>query len=459
MNRKTLILIVSILFCCAPLSAQQNSLLQRAETEAASGQYKEAFEHLRDFEQAVSANRQLDNKGKAAERYKASRVRMNMYMRLRKSQNAEEQLEKMERHANASGDEAVKNDYLYNKAVYHYTFGQTDKGGAVFKEMAAKLTASKDYGKVDKAYQTLIADGRRSGNASMVAQAYNSYIAWKDSVNALVTAAERDSLNQQIRAGEASIAEKDDSIASRGRTIALLCTLLAILTAALVFAILLLLRFIRLTRKQKKNIRLLNDIIALKAKFVGNISAQLMPALQKLDGQQAEVKALQTFVDHIQTLSALESDTDETIEKEETNLQAFSEDIIAQIRGKVKSGVVLNSEVPKTSILLNKEYVTHILLHLLGNAAAYTPEGGHIRLEFKRRSVHKYQFLISNTGAVIPEEKREDIFKPFLEVRDLTQGDGLGLPICRQMAVRMGGDLTIDPEFTKGTRFLLSISA
>ena len=64
---------------------------------------------------------------------------------------------------------------------------------------------------------------------------------------------------------------------------------------------------------------------------------------------------------------------------------------------------------------------------------------------------------MSNTGEPIPEEQRDDMFKPFLEIRDLTEGDGLGLPICRQMALKMKGDLTIDPQFTKGTRFVLEL--
>ena len=104
---------------------------------------------------------------------------------------------------------------------------------------------------------------------------------------------------------------------------------------------------------------------------------------------------------------------------------------------------------------IHKEYVSHILSHLLYNAAFYTPEGGNIWLDYKKRGAHAHQFLVSNTGCSIPEEKREDVFKPFLEVRDLTEGDGLGLPICRQMAMKINGDLDIDPEFHKGTRFML----
>ena len=43
------------------------------------------------------------------------------------------------------------------------------------------------------------------------------------------------------------------------------------------------------------------------------------------------------------------------------------------------------------------------------------------------------------------------------EIKDLTNGDGLGLPICKQIALKMKGDLTIDPEFTKGVRFILEL--
>jgi signal transduction histidine kinase len=64
---------------------------------------------------------------------------------------------------------------------------------------------------------------------------------------------------------------------------------------------------------------------------------------------------------------------------------------------------------------------------------------------------------VSNTGSSIPEELREEIFKPFREVRDLTKGDGLGLPTCEQMAMKMNGDLEIDPAFTKGVRFVLHL--
>jgi signal transduction histidine kinase len=229
-----------------------------------------------------------------------------------------------------------------------------------------------------------------------------------------------------------------------------------VLAVVLVVGVVILLRFILLTRKQKKTIRLANDSNALKAKFISNISAQLEPTFRKLDNKQPEVQALLDFAAHIQTLSDLEN-SEEEVELEETSIQPFCEEIMNEIREKVSTSVSLVVNAPKMSANINKEYVSHILRHLLQNAAEHSPNEGTITLDFKKRGPHTCQFLVSDNGEGIPEEKREDVFKPFLEIRDLTQGDGLGLPICKQMALKMKGDLDIDPQFTKGTRFVLEL--
>ena len=418
--------------------------------------YKEAFDLLRRIDQSIDA------KAPAGERpglhYLTTKERYQMYMKMGKSTSAMDQLKNMEQHAAATQDEALKNDLLYTKTVYYYTYGQTEKGNATFKEMADRLTASKEYDKVDGVYQTLIANGRRSNNATLVAQSYKSYIAWKDSVAELKVADERNALKQQIADNEASIAEKDSSLTARQAVIVGLGILAAVLAAALVLGALVLMRFILLTRKQKKTIQMLNENNALKAKFISNISAQLAPTLQKLDSRTPEVRALLDFSDHIQTLSALEdSAAAKPVEKEDTLMSSFCEEQMDHVRGKEQAGVTLTVNAPKLSASINREYVSHILSHLLHNAVLHTPQGGHITLEYKKRGAHKHQFLVTDTGSGIAAEKREDVFKPFLEIHDLTQGDGLGLPICKQMALNMGGDLDIDPAFTKGTRFVLTL--
>lgn len=419
--------------------------------------WKEAFDLLRRVDFAVESDANSTSPVKAAAHYLTARERMQMYMKLRKPTNAMDNLKVMENQATIAGDEKLKNDLLYNKAVYYYTFGQNAEGNAVFKEMADKLTKQKEYGKVDEVYQTLIANGRKSNSASLVAQSYKGYMAWKDSTTALKYADEIEALKKQIKDNEASIAEQDSSLTARMGFIIALGILAGILAAVLVVGGVVLLRYILLTRKQQKDIQMLTDSNALKAQFVSNIAGQLQPTFRKLDGNNPDVKALLDFSEHIQTLSQIENSMDEGVELEDTQISPFCEALADQIRDKVRKDVVLHVNAPKMSASINKEYVSRLLLHLLNNAAEYTPEEGTIVLEFKKRSAHTLQFLVSNTGSSIPEEKRDDVFKPFLEVRDLTKGDGLGLPICKQMARKMNGDLEIDPEFTKGVRFVLEL--
>ena len=499
MRKKLVIIGMSLLVCCALIHAQEagkNELQERAESEYAKGNsiaaralyikafesyvnngklkqgvdcgvkanklyyekenlYKEAFDLLRRIDQTIEAKGQGANK--SALHYWTSKERHLMYMKMRKLESAKEQMGNMENHATAANDASVNNDLLYTKTIYYYTIGQTDKGNATFKEMADQLTASKEYGKVNEVYQTLIANGRKSNSANLVAESYKSYLAWKDSASALALADTVGVLKKQIADNEAEIEEKDSSLTARQVTIVGLGILAAVLAVVLVLGALALLRSIYLTRKQKKTINSLSENNALQAKFISNISAQLSPTLQKLDKNVPEVKALQDFSEHIQTLSELESNTG-TAEKEDVQVSSLCDGLMDQIRNKVKGSVNLKVDAPKMTASINKEYVSHILLHLLNNAAIYTPADGHIALEYKKRGAHKHQFLVSNTGSTIPEEQREEVFKPFREIRDLTQGDGLGLPICKQMAMKMNGDLDIDPAFTKGVRFVLHLT-
>lgn len=502
MNRKFFVSLIGMLLCCVVMMAQEiqkSELQQRAEEEESKGKavsarslylrafddyvakgqteqgvtcgtkvaslyykesmYKEAFEFLHHVERAISDNRELGAGEKAALRYYVVKERLQMYIRLKKSANAKEQLNAMESLANAAKDDAVTNDMLYSKTTYYYSFGQISEGNAAFKVMAQKLTEQKEYDKVDEVYKTLIKNSRRMGNASMLAQTYSSYMAWKDSVDALAFADEIGSLQQQIKTHEASIAEKDGSLKTRKAVIIALCVLTAILAGALVLGAFVLLYFISVRRKQNNIIRMANESNAQKAKFICNIATHMAPTLNKLDKSKPEVKALIDFSKHMQTFAELESGEGESVELEDTQMQAFSEELVAEIKGKVKSGVSLVVNVPRMTAPINKEYVTHILRHLLANAAYFTPENGKITLEFKKRSPHKYQYVLTDSGEGIPEEKQSSIFIPFAEVKDLTEGDGLGLPICRQMAVKMGGDLEIDPQFTKGARFVLELHA
>jgi len=68
---------------------------------------------------------------------------------------------------------------------------------------------------------------------------------------------------------------------------------------------------------------------------------------------------------------------------------------------------------------------------------------------------------VEDTGSGIPQDKLEAVFEPFVQVnRDYAskhEGTGLGLSISRDLARRMGGDLTAKSTLGKGSQFTLSL--
>lgn len=421
--------------------------------------YKEAFELLRGAEQLVGTGEQKLKKKLPDLRFRINKERLQMYINTKNPARAKEQLNKLEETAKAAGNDSLSNDFLYTQADYYYTFGMNSQGDAAFKKLIEQYKQQKNYAKVDECYKTLISIARKANNAGLVARTYDKYIIWTDSVKALTAQDELNIVKKKYDESLATIQEKDDSLSAKQYIIIGLCILAAILAAALAIGAVILLRFIMLTRKQKKAISIANEHKELKTEFIQNISSQMEPTLATLDPKLPGVQALRAFSGHIQELSELENSLSEPYEVQEKNISTFCESVMDKVRGKVQEDVTLTVNAPKLNVKITPEHLERILLHLLENAAEYTPAGGKIWLDFKKRGAHTHQFIISDTGCGIPEEQREDIFKPFTEVKDLTKGDGLGLPICSLIAAKMNGSLTLDGSYTKGARFVLELHA
>ena len=125
-----------------------------------------------------------------------------------------------------------------------------------------------------------------------------------------------------------------------------------------------------------------------------------------------------------------------------------------KVKDKIHPDVEIIVDAPQLEVKTNAEQLERILLHLLNNAAQYTTSGK-IWLEFKRKGAHLCHIIVTDNGTGIPNELKENIFKPFSEVKDLAEGDGLGLPICSLIANKLNGNLSIDMDYKKGCRFIL----
>lgn len=421
--------------------------------------YNEAFDLLYSVERTIIGGEQKTGKEMPALRYPVTRERLRMYIKLRKTASAKEQLSKLEGWAKAAKVDSLSTNLLYTQANYYYTFGMNAQGDQAFKHLVEQYAQQADYDKAEACYQELIGMSRRSGNTSMMARAYSNYMAWHDSIANIKAQQAYNALKAQYDSSLQTIGEKDDALVARRYTIVGLCILAAILAGALVLGGIVLLRFIALNRKQQKSIRTLNEHLALKTQFISHISAQMQPTLDTLDANLPAVQALQAFTAHIEELSELEDTLGEPYELEETNVATFCERVADEVRSQVQEGVTLTVNAPKLNVRINAEHVSKVLRHLLLNAAKHTPAEGKIWLDFKKRGAHTHQFVVTDTGCGIAEDSRANLFKPFNAVRDLTQGDGLGLPICSLEATKMNGSLTLDPSYNKGARFILELHA
>lgn len=419
--------------------------------------FKEAFEVLRNADQYLSQEEREGSKQLPAAHYPLTKERIRMYIKLKNVQRADEQLIRLEELAKQANSDSLKNDVLYTRANYYYTFGQHTQGDEAINQLINQYKSAQAYDKVNECYKTLIDIARKSGNAALVARTYEKFILWTDSVKALTARDEMAQLKQKYDDSLLTIKQREGALSTKQYIIIGLCILAAILAVVLVLGGVVLLRFILLTRKQKKAIAVANEHNELKTRFIQNISSQMEPTLNTLPATLPGVQALHTFAGHIQELSELEQSLTQPYEMEEKNINTFCESMAEKVRAEVKADVTVTVNAPKLSVKIAPEALEHVLLHLLDNAARYTPEGGKIWLDFKKRGAHTHQFVVSDTGCGISEEKRDNLFKPFSEVKELTEGDGLGLPICSLMATKMNGTLSIDPTYTKGTRFVLEL--
>lgn len=101
-----------------------------------------------------------------------------------------------------------------------------------------------------------------------------------------------------------------------------------------------------------------------------------------------------------------------------------------------------------------------VLINLLGNAAKFTGSGEielSLQVEEDKKGKIKFLVIVKDTGIGIPPDKLETIFDVFQQADGSTTreygGTGLGLAISRQIARLMGGDVRVESEPGKGSRF------
>ena len=106
-------------------------------------------------------------------------------------------------------------------------------------------------------------------------------------------------------------------------------------------------------------------------------------------------------------------------------------------------------------IRTHEKHLIYILHELLFNAKKFAPDGT-VKLTVYE-TPGTINFAIEDEGPGIPPEERQRIFDHFFKHSHFSEGLGLGLYLCRHYIRLMGGDLSLDTTYEKGSRFIIRL--
>lgn len=104
--------------------------------------------------------------------------------------------------------------------------------------------------------------------------------------------------------------------------------------------------------------------------------------------------------------------------------------------------------------------VSQILRNLISNALKFTPQGS-VTVSACELPDGRVEFAVADTGIGIPSEHQDSIFKEFSQLDNPLQerhrGTGLGLPLCRNLAMLLGGSISLQSEPGQGSTFFFTV--
>ncbi len=296
----------------------------------------------------------------------------------------------------------------------------------------------------------------------------------KDSVNNVVLINSMRSISDQLRLEEMEKQTARNRLI--GMSIGLL--LLGLLVAALSYIIL-------NRRKHLKELKIAYDHALesdrMKTAFIQNVSHEVRTPLNIISGfsqiiampeltnnseerqhmaqmMQKNCHQITSLIDEMLELSFSES-TEDAVKEDTVEVNDMLRDLLQENQPLVSAGTNLDFQTTINddfSLTTNQIMLRRAIGTLIDNAIKNTKEGT-ITL---KTSVLGNQLLIAveDTGSGIPDDEAEHIFERFVKLDAFKEGLGLGLPLCRTLINRLGGNVLLDRTFKgPGSRFVITL--
>ena len=135
-----------------------------------------------------------------------------------------------------------------------------------------------------------------------------------------------------------------------------------------------------------------------------------------------------------------------------------------------KKNIIIDTDFDPVNMMVvgDTNRLIQVFVNLIGNGIKFSPEKSVIKVWSKpfsgKRLVDKSDFLqiaVEDSGEGIPKEYFKVVFEKFKQVSSdaatKPEGSGLGLPICKRIIERLGGNIWVESEISKGSIFFFTL--
>jgi signal transduction histidine kinase/CheY-like chemotaxis protein len=156
--------------------------------------------------------------------------------------------------------------------------------------------------------------------------------------------------------------------------------------------------------------------------------------------------------------------------EEEFNLSDVVEDVLdiflPQTQEKHQDFKIDITNVTHEEVIGDNMRLQQIFVNILGNAVKFTPDGGKITFSISEKpsAMHGYGcyvFIFEDNGIGMEENFVNEIFEPFTRAKNSydkkIEGTGLGMPIVKNIVQMMSGDIQVESELNKGSKFTVTV--
>jgi signal transduction histidine kinase len=100
---------------------------------------------------------------------------------------------------------------------------------------------------------------------------------------------------------------------------------------------------------------------------------------------------------------------------------------------------------------------SQVINNFLSNAFKYTLQGSVTLGWTVPEGEDCIEVFVTDTGIGVAEEDQHRIFVQFTKLDYYSEGIGLGLTLCKRVAILLGGDLMLDTDYHEGARFIITL--